>query len=88
MDWIQNHYAERGGGELVGLFAKCYLGDPFVDHHLGISHQILEHFTAEDQIPPVFAAARALVRSPAYLFVEVYADGTSIPVRADGDPAI
>ena len=86
IDWIAQNCVDEGRGELLGLFAKCYLGHPYVDHQLTLGHQILRHFTPEDAVPPAFAAARSLVRSPAYLFVEVYGDGSVIPVRGNGDP--
>lgn len=85
-DWISQNCVDEGRGELLGLFAKCYLGHPYVDHQLSMAHQILRHFTPEDEVPPAFSMARSLVRSPAYLFVEVYGDGSVIPVRANGDP--
>lgn len=86
INWIAQNYVDEGRGELLGLFAKCYLGHPYVDHQLSLGHQILEHFTPDDAVPPAFGPARSLVRSPAYIFVEVYVDGSVIPVRANGDP--
>ena len=88
IDWIGQNCVDEGRGELLGLFAQCYLGHPYVDHQLSLVHQILQHFTPEDAVPPAFAMARSLVRSPAYLFVEVYGDGSVIPVRSNGDPVI
>jgi hypothetical protein len=88
IDWIAQNCVDESRGELLGLFAKCYLGHPYVDHQMSLAHQILRHFTPEDAVPPAFAMARSLVRSPAYLFVEVYGDGSVIPVRSNGDPVI
>jgi hypothetical protein len=88
VDWVQEHYDARNGGQLLGLFGKCYLGPPFVDHMMAVSGHILEHFKPEDAVPTGFAPARPLVRSEAYLFVEVYSDGQVVPVRADGSSAV
>lgn len=89
MQWINDEYESRQGGTLVGLFSRCYLGAPYVDHRLDLSGgHILEHFTREQSPPGPFQAARPLARSNAYIFVEVYDDGTVVPVRADGRPVI
>lgn len=88
VDWVQEHYDARNGGQLLGLFGKCYLGPPFIDHMMDMSGHILEHFKAEDSVPPGFAPARPLVRSESYLFVEVYSDGQVVPIRGDGSSAV
>lgn len=87
-DWMRQCYEDRQGGELLGLFAKCHLGAPFVDHRLSLAGGIMEHFRPEDPVPPGFAPGRALARSSAYLFIEIYSDGQVVPVRADGTPAV
>lgn len=83
--WIDDAYAQREGGELLGLFARCYLGPPYIDHRLSLAGTITEHYTPGDQVPPGFLPCRALARSDAYLFIEVYSDGQVIPIRATGD---
>jgi hypothetical protein len=88
VDWVQEHYDARNGGQLLGLFGKCYLGPSYLDHMMDMSGHILEHFKPEDAVPPGFAPARPLVRSEAYLFVEVYSDGQVVPVRGDGSSAV
>jgi len=88
MDWVRQFYVDNQGGDLVGMFGECFLGHPFVDHQMLLTGQIVEHFRPEDQIPAQFAPCRALVRSKAYLFVEIYADGQIVPIRTDGTPAI
>lgn len=88
MEWIEEVYADRGGGVLLGLFSHCYLGHPYVDHRLDPAGRILTHFTATDAVPPGFDAARPLARSTAYSFIEVYEDGQVVPVRRDGTSAI
>jgi len=87
-DWLRDRYSEMGVGELLGLFSKCYLGAPYVDHQIVLTGDIIQHFKPEDVVPVAFAANRRLVQSAAYLYIEVYADGQSIPIRADGTPAI
>jgi hypothetical protein len=87
--WIREEYDNRQGGQLVGLFSRCYLGHPYVDHRLDLSGGlILEHFTAADDPPPPFLPARPFARSDAYIYVEVYSDGAVVPVRADGRPVV
>lgn len=86
--WINERYEERGGGTLVGLFGHCYLGDPYIDHRMDISGNIIQHFKPADSVPGPFAAARPLARSTAYLFIEIYDDGQVVPVRPDGSSAI
>lgn len=87
-DWLSETYDLRGGGQLIGLFAKCHLGHPYVDHRLALAGAILEHYTPTDQVPAPYSAGRPFARNNAYLFIEIYSDGTVIPVRANGEPAI
>lgn len=89
MQWINDEYESRQGGTLVGLFSRCYLGSPYVDHRMDLTGgHILEHYTREDTPPPAFHPARPFARSDAYIFVEVYDDGTVVPIRPDGRPVI
>ena len=87
IDWIEAAYAERMGGVLLGLFARCYLGAPYVDHRLTIVGRILEHYSAGDEVPAPFDGARGLARSSVYSYIEIYSDGEIVPVTADGTPA-
>jgi hypothetical protein len=84
IDWVHAEYDKRGGGELIGLFSKCYLGHPYCDHRMDISGSIIEHYKIDENVPPAYARARPLAASGSYAYVEVYADGAVIPVRADG----
>lgn len=88
LDWIGELYDQRQGGTLLGLFGKCYLGHPYVDHLMDLTGDIITHYKPEDLLPPAFGPARPLARSTAYLFVEVYSDGQVVPVRADGTSAV
>lgn len=87
-DWINAMYEERGGGDLVGLFGHCYLGGDFVDHEMDLTGGILRHFKSTEPPPPAYVGARPLARSQAYLYIEVYSDGSIVPIRHDGSSAI
>lgn len=87
-DWINALYQERDGGELIGLFGHCYLGGTYVDHEMDLLGSILRHFKSTEPPPPAYTAARPLARSEAYLFIEVYSDGSIVPIRHDGSSAI
>lgn len=89
LQWIRDEYEERQGGALLGLFSRCYLGAPYVDHRLDLNGlMIVEHYTRDQNPPGPFSAARPFARNDAYIFTEVYEDGTVIPVRADGRPIL
>jgi len=83
-EWIGQEYQASYGEIPLGLFARCYLGPPYVDHQLNLFEVILRHFTPGDQVPAPFADARTLVRSGGYAFVEVYTGGLLLPVLDDG----
>jgi hypothetical protein len=82
---IAGHYnIDYGGAIPLGFMAVCHLGPPYVDHRLSLLDTILEHYGPADAVPSPFGEARPLVRSGAYLYVEIYSDGQLIPVRGDG----
>jgi len=83
-DWVRDQYDKRGGGNIIGLFSRCYLGYPYVDHKMDLAFNIVEHYKPGDVVPPPFNAARALAASDAYAYIEVYEDGDIVPVREDG----
>ncbi|MFV0407825.1 MAG: hypothetical protein ACK5LN_13560 [Propioniciclava sp.] len=68
------------------LFGQCYLGHPYLDHVMTLEGGILEHFTNTEQIDPEYRAARGLARSGAYAYIELYRDGSVVPIRETGDP--
>jgi hypothetical protein len=82
--WITDQYTRDYGDIPLGFLARCYLGPPYVDHRLDLLQSIAEHFTPDSVVPAPFDRARGLARSDAYEFIEVYASGTLVPVRADG----
>jgi hypothetical protein len=84
LERIRDEYPVECGDVPVGLFSRCRLGPPHVDHRLDLSGGILEHFTSDDIVPAPFSGARMLVRTGGYAFVEVYGSGLLLPVRDDG----
>lgn len=89
MRWIEDEFERRQGGQLIGLFGRCYLGPPYVDHRMDLGGGfIVEHFTRGQSPPLPFREARPLARSNAYAYVEVYDDGALVPIRTDGRPVI
>lgn len=84
IDFIGSIYEAQDLGLLVGLFAQCFLGPPYVDHQMNMAGDILVHYAPYDSVPPMFEGARPLARSGAYAYIEVYDDGTLIPVRGTG----
>lgn len=86
---ISGLYAKDfAGGVPIGLLATCYLGAPYVDHRLNLVELIVEHYSPTSSVPDPYAAARPLVRSGAYAYVEVYSDGLVVPVLPDGSPVV
>ncbi|WP_344636682.1 hypothetical protein [Kitasatospora cystarginea] len=83
-DWLKEQYATAFGDIPLGFLATCYLGSPYVDHQLDLTHAIVQHFAPADPMPSPFAAARMLVRTGAYAYVEVYDSGLVLPVLPDG----
>ncbi|WP_068494767.1 hypothetical protein [Pseudoclavibacter helvolus] len=88
LTWIRDAYDARGGGLPVGLFSRCYLGSPYIDHSMSLGGFICEHYTAAEMVPVIFAGARRLAANAAYDYIEVYDDGTVVPVRPDGRAAV
>ena len=84
MQWIREEYDQRHGGMLLGMFSKCYLGPPFVDHKLDMLGSILEHYSPNDDPGYPYSKARGLARSGSYAFIEIYSDGQIVPILPDG----
>jgi hypothetical protein len=84
MTWVRSEYDARQGGTIMGLFAKCHLGPPYVDHRLDLLGHICEHFAPGDAVPMPYAQARGLAQSGAYAHIELYSDGAMIPIGFDG----
>lgn len=84
MQWIREEYEERYGGMLLGMFSKCFLGPPFVDHKLDLFGSIVEHYSPNDDPGYPYSKARGLARSGSYAFIEIYSDGQIVPILPDG----
>ena len=88
VEWLNEVYEARGAGQLIGIFSRCYLGAPYVDHRLDLLGNILEHYRPNDPLPAGLDAARALISSGQYSHIEVYSDGMILPIRRDGTAAV
>ncbi len=86
--WIRDEYQTELGDIPIGLVAQCFLGPPYVDHRLDLFGNIVEHYAPADPMPEPYSAARMLVRTGAYAFVEVYGSGELRPVLPDGTVVI
>lgn len=84
---LEDAYIERMGGELIALFSRCYLGDPYLDHKLNLLGKIVEHYPASQPLTGSYEKARNLISSGAYAYVEIYADGAVIPISRTGQPS-
>ena len=87
LEFITGLY-EQHGGIPVGLFAKCWLGAPYLDHIVSFEGEVVRHFKETETVPEEYAMARPLARNDAYAFIEVYSDGAVIPIRNDGSAVI
>lgn len=85
-EFVQNIYEEEDLGQPVALFSTCYLGHPYLDHVMSLDGEILTHFKRNERLSPDLEPARALARSGAYAFIELYDNGSMIPVRETGQP--
>ncbi|WP_273353633.1 hypothetical protein [Corynebacterium resistens] len=84
---IRQLYRELMVGDLVGLFGRCYLGNPFIDHQVSITGGVLQHFSPNDEVPFPFSVARGVLKSTtAYEYVEVYSDGSLVPLYPTSEP--
>lgn len=85
-DDLHDTYATCDCGELIGLFARCYLGGTFIDHLIDVRARSVTHFHRGEPVPSGYEEARRLAINPAYEYIEVYSDGAVIPVAANGEP--
>ena len=46
---------EQFGGTPIGLFAKCWLGAPYLDHILSLDGSIVRHFKETETVPEAYA---------------------------------
>lgn len=93
-EFVQSLYEAQDIGNPIALFATCYLGHPYLDHVMCLDGSILEHFKHnqrpsfeyDERLSQALEPARALARSGAYAYIELFDDGSVVPVRETGDP--
>lgn len=59
---------------LLGIVAKCYLGEDFEVHSLDMIGRIITHYRAGTPMPDGLEKARSIAFRGGYEFIEVYAD--------------
>ena len=57
---------------LLGIIAKCYLGEPYYVHSLDLTLSIVTHFKRKEQIPYPWSKGVNLALHGAYEYVEIY----------------
>ncbi|GFZ31345.1 hypothetical protein CSC2_18710 [Clostridium zeae] len=68
---------------LVGLLAKCYLGDRYDVHTVDYMGNIVTHYLINESLPELMEKARGLALHGGYKFIEVYTD-ILCAVKSDG----
>lgn len=69
--------------QLIGILAKCALGQPYDVHTVDITGNIVTHYKKYDVIPSLIETARGLALHGGYAYVEVYTD-LLCAVKEDG----
>lgn len=59
---------------LLGIVAKCYLGDSYEVHTLSIDGDIIRHYKSWQSMDAQLEKARSIAMYGGYEFIEVYAD--------------
>lgn len=72
---------------MLGVVAKCYLGDPYDVHILDPTGRIIQHYKKGEILPGHLEKARSLAARGGYAFVEVYA-GYCAAVSKNGSVSI
>ncbi len=73
--------------QLLGIVAKCYLGNPYDVHTLDLSGDIVVHYKTNENMPGMLGRARSLALHGEYDFIEVYSDCLRA-VKADGSVTV
>lgn len=73
--------------QLLGIVAKCYLGDPYDVHTLDLSGDIVVHYNKNENMPGMLGRARSLALHGGYDFIEVYSDCLRA-VKSDGSVTV
>lgn len=85
---IKNEFKDIPESDLlVGLVAKCYLGQPYDVHTLDMSGSILVHYKISESMPPLLERARSLALHGEYSYIEVYTD-CLCAVKGNGNVSI
>ena len=61
-------------GILLGLVAKCYLGDSYEAHTLDFIGESIEHYKRGETLPKGLDKAKSIAIHGGYDFIEVYTD--------------
>lgn len=61
-------------GYMIGIVAKCYLGEDYQVHTLDLMGSIIRHFRRGEALPEGLEKARSLALFGGYAFIEVYTD--------------
>lgn len=69
--------------QLLGIVAKCYLGQPYEVHTLDLTGNIVVHYKKNEDMPGLLNRARSLALHGGYDFIEVYIDCLRA-VKSDG----
>ena len=85
---IRNEFKDMPENNLlIGLVAKCYLGDPYDVHTIDMSGDILVHYKTSQSIPALIERARSLALHGEYEYIEVYIDYLCA-IKGDGSVSI
>lgn len=75
IDSIENEFDEVEISKiLIGIIARCHLGNPYEVHTLSLAPQIIKHYKIGESLPFGMEKARTLVMRGNYEYVEVYTD--------------
>lgn len=72
---------------LIGLIAKCYLGDQYDVHTIDMSGSILVHYKTFESMPVLIERARSIALHGGYQYIEVYTD-LLCAIKSDGSVSI
>lgn len=88
IDAINNEFPDVELNDiLLGIVAKCYLGNPFDVHTLDLTGNIVVHYKVHENMPELLSRARGLALHGGYEFIEVYVDCLRA-IKANGSVAL
>lgn len=75
IDTVNNEFKDIGfNNQLLGIVAKCYLGQPYEVHSLDMLGNIVVHYKINEDMPGLLNRARSLALHGGYELIEVYTD--------------